>query len=704
MKNKKIVARLFIVWGLILILLLICTRGIGIFEFQKKQIDINSCIVDMDSVIQEQKNLYYPQHEEAYLLFDFEEIATQGIYGVSMDLNEYVGTGKFGAYFGNEIESLDNEERIKVYIDKRSNEMTLLSPKSAKYLKMCFDKPIDITKFYIVIQDSMTQIYIIIALLSLFVSILCTFLGRNKGKKIIVKGSIRNILNRKNKITGLIIIIELVILCVIEAACYVIVRGARLNPFRVIMFGSMLVILTFAFRYKRYIYTHFWIFYFFLLLMAGTINVISPPTTLDLSWDDQIHYERANYISRGFHHYETEAQYQLNEHALEMGSMRKENFSSEKRQELSDYIDSIEKNNEYDGLRRVKSYKSKLALISYTPTAIGLIVGRGLGMSAISVLLFGKWVNLICYALILSYSVYLLRKRGYIIVSFIGLIPPAVFLASSYSYDWWLTALVILGYALFEHELQEHNEISIKTMIKIVVIMSFAVLPKPVYFPLLLPMLIVCRDKKNHIGKSFWLIIVVMAVTAALFLIPSLLKGSHLNDTRGSLEVDSFAQIHFILTNPLTYAKIMFQFIWDYISPDHHDIMFGFMTAYGEGKLYSVVLILIVLGTFVDNTDWDDSEKGKILNLRVLSAAGIFMTLILISTAFYVAYTAVMSDKIDGVQYRYSIPLLFPFLYYICRTKVLIPENLKNKIAVTGSIIMVAILYYNIYIQGIRFY
>ena len=43
------------------------------------------------------------------------------------------------------------------------------------------------------------------------------------------------------------------------------------------MFGSVLIILTFAVRYKKYIYTHFWIFYFFLLLMAGTINVISPP-------------------------------------------------------------------------------------------------------------------------------------------------------------------------------------------------------------------------------------------------------------------------------------------------------------------------------------------------------------------------------------------------------------------------------------------
>ena len=234
--------------------------------------------------------------------------------------------------------------------------------------------------------------------------------------------------------------------------------------------------------------------------------------------------------------------------------------------------------------------------------------------------------------------------------------------------------------------------------------MCVAILPKPVYFPLLLPLLIACRDKKNHIRKSFWLIIVAMAATAALFLIPSLLKGNHLNDTRGSLEVDSFAQIHFILTNPLMYMKIMFRFIWDYISPDHHDIMFGFMTAYGEGKLYSVVLILIVLGTFVDNTDWNDSEKNKILNLRVLSAVGIFVTLILISTAFYVAYTAVMSDEIDGVQYRYSIPLLFPFLYYICRIKVLISENLKNKIALAGSIIMVAVLYYNIYIQGIRFY
>lgn len=703
MKNRKTVARLFMAWGIILILLIVCVRGIGILGFQKKQIDISSCIAGMESVIQEQ-DVYRPQHEEAYLLFDFGEIVDHGVYGISMHLSNYIATGKFGAYFGNEIESLDNEERIKAYIDKRSNEMTILSPKSAKYLKMYFDKPIDITKLHIVIQCEMTQIYVIVVLLSLFLSIPCTFFGKNKKKKIIVKGFIQNILNRKNKITGLIIITGLTILCIIEATCYVIIRGARLNPLRVIMFGSVLIILTFAVRYKKYIYTHFWIFYFFLLLMAGTINVISPPTTLDLSWDDQIHYERANYISRGFHHYETEAQYQLNEHALEMGSMRKENFSSEKRQELSDYIYSIEKNNEYNGLRRVKSYKSKLALISYIPTAIGLIIGRGLGMPAIWVLLFGKWVNLICYAWILSYSVYLLKKRGYIIVSFIGLIPPAVFLASSYSYDWWLTALIILGYALFEHEMQEQNEINIKTMIKIIMIMSFAVLPKPVYFPLLLPMLIACRDKKNHIKKSFWIIVVVMAVTASLFLIPSLLKGNHLNDTRGSLEVDSFAQIHFILVNPLVYAKIMFQFIWDYISPDHHDIMFGFMTAYGEGKLYSVVLILIVLGTFVDNTDWDDSEKNKIFNLRVLSAVGIFMTLILISTAFYVAYTAVMSDKIDGVQYRYSIPLLFPFLYYICRIKVLIPEDLKNKIALVGNIIMVAVLYYNIYIQGIRFY
>lgn len=703
MKNKKTVARLFITWGIILILLIVCVRGIGIFEFQKKQVDISSCIVEMESVIQEQ-NIYRPQCEESYLLFDFTEIVDQGIYGISMHLDNYVGTGKFGAYFGNGFENLDKEERIKVYIDKGNNEITVLSPKIANYFKLYFDKPIEITKFHAVVQDGITQIYIIIVLFSLILSIICIFLGRNKGRKIIAGGFIQNIFNRKNKITGLIIITELVVLCVIEAACYVIIRGARLNPLRVIMFGSVLVILTFAVRYKKHIYTHFWIFYFFLLLMAGTINIISPPATLDLSWDDQIHYERANYISRGFHHYESEAQYQLNEHALEMGSMRKENFSSEKRQELSDYIHSIEKNDEYDGLRRVKSYKSKLALISYIPTAIGLIIGRGVGMPAILALLFGKCVNLICYALILSYSVYLLRKRGYIIVSFIGLIPPAVFLASSYSYDWWLTALIILGYALFEHEMQEHSEINIKTMIKIIVIMCLAILPKPVYFPLLLPILIACRDKKNHIKKSFWLIIVVMAVTAALFLIPSLLKGSHLNDTRGSLEVDSFAQIRFILTNPLTYAKIMFQFIWDYISPDHHDIMFGFMTAYGEGKLYSIVLILIVLGTFVDNIGWDDSENSKIFNLRVLSAAGIFMTLILISTAFYVAYTAVMSDNIDGVQYRYSIPLLFPFLYYICRIKVLIPEDLKNKIALAGSIIMVTVLYYNIYIQGIRFY
>ena len=51
MKNRKTVARLFMAWGIILILLIVCVRGIGILGFQTKQIDISSCIAGMESVI-----------------------------------------------------------------------------------------------------------------------------------------------------------------------------------------------------------------------------------------------------------------------------------------------------------------------------------------------------------------------------------------------------------------------------------------------------------------------------------------------------------------------------------------------------------------------------------------------------------------------------------------------------------------------------
>lgn len=706
MENRRMAAKLFIAWGVSFLVLFVCIRGIGIFEFQEKRAEISNCIIGMDAVIQEGDNVYIPQGDTSYLIFSFEEISSNGIYGVTLYLNEYVKTGGFRAYFGNDLQYMDEEEAYKVYIKKTNNELTVLTTKKAEYLKLYIDKPIDVRTFDVIVKGTMAPAYVIILLLSLAVSVVYTILNRKKEKsRVRMKQLTQKILTRKNMITAAIIVVEMILLCVIEAACYLGIQGVHLNPLRVIMIGSMLAILTLAFRYREYIYTHFYIFYFFLVLTAGTINVLSPPATLDLSWDDQIHYERANHISRGFHHYENEAEYQLHSRSLELGSMKKDNLTAERRQELSDYIDSIENNPEYDGLRRVRSYYSKLACASYLPAAMGLMIGRGLGMSAIGVLLFGKWINLLCYALIMSYAVYLLKDRGYIIVSFIGIVPPAVFLASSYSYDWWLTSLVILGYALYEHELQEHKAVSLKAMVKVIVVMFLAFLPKPVYFPLLLPLLFTHNDsaKESKIKRNTLITAGVMIVIAVILLIP-VLKGRNLNDTRGSLEVDAYSQIRFILSNPLTYTGIMLRFIGDFISPDHHDVMFGFMTAYGQGKLYSVILILITIGAFVDNIHYDNNEKVFIRKKRIMSAAGIFATLVLISTAFYVAYTPVMGNNIDGVQYRYSIPILFPFLYYICRTNVQISEENKGKIALTGSIIMAAVLYYNIYTQCISFY
>lgn len=706
MKNNGAVVKLLITWGIVFFVFAIFIRGVGIFDFEKEQVNLSGYIIGMENMTERQPGkVYEPCNEDACLIMDFGNTSDGGVYGIAMLLTERVAVGKFRAYFGDSIQDFLEEDNQGVYVDKKNNNISMLSSSKARYLKLCINKTIDISKVELIIKKGRAKAYVLSAIVSLLCSCVYIYLRKDRHTKPLeIKRWILHVANRKNIETIIIIVVEMFIICCIEAACYLGIAGVHLNPLRVFMAVCMVAAVTVTVRYKEYFAEHFYVFYFLLVLTAGTINIISPPSTLDLSWDDQIHYARANYLSRAFNGYESEAQYQLNQHSIEMGSMRKGNFTEERRKELAEYIHSIEADSKYDGFRHVQSYKSKLAIVSYVPTAIGLIIGRGVGMSAIVNLLFGKWINLLCYALVLSYSVYLLRRRGYIIVSFIGLIPPAVFLASNYSYDWWLTSLTILGYALLEREIQEKQEVELKAVLKIMVIMFLAILPKPVYFPILIPMLAVCGKQNSKSKKSFWFIIATMVFITALFLIPSLTRGSNLNDTRGSMEVDSFAQIRFILSNPLRYFWIMLKFIGDYISPDHHDITFGFMTEYGEGTYYSVILILIVIGTFADNITWKSEDNGIVRKFKIWTGIGIFAALVLISTAFYVAYTAVMCDTIDGVQNRYGIPLMFPLMYYVCRTNVDIPKKLKDNIAITGCLLMAAVLCYNIYTNCISFY
>lgn len=702
------IQKLIIIWLICFAVFLIVVNGMGIFDFEIRTSDIERFIDDTESVIVQQRGWrYIPQSETACLLFDFSEThINEAVYGIVLTLGDNADPGNIAAYLEENVAEIAEGNWQNVTIGRKNDKLTMMFTKGYSRLRLCIDQPLDIVSFAIITKSNMVLPYIIVGVIALGISVLYVYLVRGRffgaSRHVQILSFLKN---RKAMSTLAIIIMEGVLICSAETVCYLCIDGSHFNPYRVFLLGCMAAFLTVVLRHKESVVGRFHVFYFFLMIMTGTIYIVGcAPYSLDLSWDDQIHYARANYVARGGHSYETEAGYQLKEYYFDRGT-NEVNFTKEQRRELAEYIGSLDKNKDYGGLRYVESYYSLSSLVSYLPAAIGLAVGRGLRMSTTMSLLLGRWVNLLCYSLIFSYSVWLLRNRGYVIAAFIGMIPPTVYIASNYSYDWWITSLSVLGFAIFEYTMQDKKELCYRSIYKVMIVMFLAFLPKAVYLAMLIPILAVLVAKGKKGKKGIFAVVIIMLMLAASFMIPLFVSGgAAYSDPRGGNDVNAAGQIQFILMNPIRYLMILARFLWRYINPDKCVETFGYYILFGTGKYYSIVLILLVLGTFVDNINNTVDEPKKINMLRLWSLIGIMTTLVLISTSLYVSFTPVGENDINGVQPRYMIPLLFPFLYYVCRVNIDIPQKIKNNVAVYGSMLMALIFCFNIYVQCICFY
>lgn len=85
---------------------------------------------------------------------------------------------------------------------------------------------------------------------------------------------------------------------------------------------------------------------------------------------------------------------------------------------------------------------------AYLPEAVGLVIGRGIGLPYIMTYKFGKMVNVFLLAILVFFAMKKL-KYGKIIILLIALIPTNIFLAGNYTYDTWLTGWAMLGLSTF---------------------------------------------------------------------------------------------------------------------------------------------------------------------------------------------------------------------------------------------------------------
>ena len=400
-------------------------------------------------------------------------------------------------------------------------------------------------------------------------------------------------------------------------------------------------------------------------LCAGCLMVFLFPDMREVSWDDGYHYDQALTWSYFGDKRLTEQ---------DLMNIKDEMFTSDLH-----YFEPNEREALHE--KQQKRYEEGVSYIQPTPlesknayeifAGTGLFLGRVLGLSYYWYYCVGKFFNLLTYTTCGFFAIRRM-KSGKMVLSLILMIPTAMFLASAYSYDPGLMAFATLGLAYCFAEWQETDRrMTREHAITMVGSLLIGCLTKAIYFPLLLiPMMLPeskfrKRDepaKADGISRRAFLLLCVGAIMVLLatFMIPTL-AGEVNGDERGGDNISVYGQISGILEDPFRYASILLTFLGSFLAPRNASVLLTSFAYMGMGSWGMQYFYLLIAAAF---TDKEQTDRVLAHNLwsRVVAFIAVFGTIVLISTSMYIMITNVGADTFYGVQHRYLLPLVFPFL------------------------------------------
>lgn len=414
-----------------------------------------------------------------------------------------------------------------------------------------------------------------------------------------------------------------------------------------------------------------------LVLVLGCTMLFSSPIK-HICWDLDSHYPWAVQASFLDTAYYTNADNNIDNIGIESMVSAELNYET--------YKSDIEHLNAADEM--LVSEKEVNISFAHLPSGIVMAVARLFGATFSLKYNLGRLAYLLIYSFVCYFAIKKL-KSGKMILATICLFPTCLFLATNYAYDFWVTGFSILGIAYYASEIQEPNK-PIKVKDTVIMCASFALsaLPKLIYIILMgIPLFMHKKWTTKKEKRTYYIILITMfAIVFAMFVVRSLGTVTGTGDARGG-DVNPAGQISFILSQPLAYAKILFNFLAQYLS-------IGTMGQYISNFAYLGIgnkwFIMVVLLAFTALTDSNASIKFKIPIIIKICSVLLFVGMaMLITTALYIDFTPVGNSTILGCQPRYIIPLLAPLLLLVTGQRL---NLIKNKAVYNAFVLGVSSL------------
>lgn len=413
--------------------------------------------------------------------------------------------------------------------------------------------------------------------------------------------------------------------------------------------------------------------FFIIALCIGLLFAVAEPLATMLSCDDEIHYGKAIRLSYGNEDYTT-----IPERLLYNRSTSIE-LSADNRVLTGIKLDRV-LFREFGDTTDIDVLPYNI-IPAYLPIAGATWLTRILGFPFSLTVVAGRIANLLCYALVVFFSIRQL-KHGKLFTSVLCLLPTPLFMAGNFSYDPFCIAFILLGTCIWlgVYQRPEARMTGIKATAMLIAFM-LGVLTKAVYFPFVLTTLFLPENRfssKCAAKRYRWCVILTALALAASFAVPFLLSGGsgeQYSDPRGG-DVNAAAQVAFILANPLRYLNTLaFWLFRVYFLPvcilgKVNGSVRSFFFVSEMDVIFPDAMIYLLLGlifvTWLFSFDYfDRRDRGAPVWVMILACVFMLGALSIAATSMYCAFTPVGFNGINGFQERYMLPVVMPLLVIV---------------------------------------
>lgn len=301
----------------------------------------------------------------------------------------------------------------------------------------------------------------------------------------------------------------------------------------------------------------------------------------------------------------------------------------------------------------------------YIVPAIGITIGRVLGLSGELTLLLGRLLNYILYIAIVYFAIKRIPFSKNVLL-FITMLPIVVQQTASYSYDSLVIALsmALVSYLCFycvENSKLKYSDLAWLA----VTCLLLCRLKSSAYLPLVLVLLIPAfRFRKNLDKKK--LVYGLIGVVGLVFLYKTTsVIINMLTESGQSDSVSEYYTIPYLLESKKNTLLILFNSIW-------RNMDFYIFSGIGYSLSYFTIntpvfvslgyIFILLMGTTSiegDKKYFSGYEKIFCLCMSLISAGGISLVMLL-------SWTEIGQMQINGVQGRYFIPMLI-LLLSVCK-------------------------------------